>query len=800
MLKNYFKIAFRTIQRNKVFASINILGLVIGITCCLLIGLYIKYELSYDCHFENADNIYRIAWWADNPQTRTPHPMAHAMARDLPEVEAATSMSPIWGPGLTRPTFSVRYEDQRFNEKGFFSADSNFFEVFAFELLRGDKKESLTRPGGITITKEIAKKYFGNADPMGKTLNVNDQFDLEVTSVIENIPENTHFHFDFLISYVTLKPLNTGEYYTWADFGHFNYVVLKDGVNAKQLAGKISEWSGRYISWSEEEYKAFEQGRIGFRLQPLTDIHLYSNIKWELEANGNIAYIYIFAGAALFILLIACVNFMNLTTARSLTRAKEVGLRKSVGAHHSQLILQFLAESVLLCALSVILALTIIDFMLPWFNEFAGIETSRVLSNWKLLTGVGIGSIMLGLVAGSYPAFVLSKFKPTRVLKGKFTSSKEGIWLRKGLVVLQFTVSVILIAGTLVMYKQLNFLEEKDLGFEKEQVAVIPMKSEQLRSRYEAIKDRLKGVAGVQKVTAASNIPGGSFNQQEVQWRADDPRVDVSELRVDYDFTETLGINLAEGRSFSESYAEDQGSTFLINETAARQFEWDNPVNKEITYFDDDVIRKGKVIGVVEDFHFQSLHQPIAPLVIQILPEEFNYVLIKLRPDDMSRQIASIREVWKEFDPIFGFEYSFLDSEFEANYRREEKAGSILFMFSGLAIIIACMGLFGLTSFAVQNRLKEIGVRKILGAGIGGIVGLFSKQFLQLILVSLLVSIPLTVWVMTGWLQNFAYRTEIGITVFLVSGLIVMGIALITITSIAAKAAMMNPVESLKSE
>lgn len=800
MLKNYIKIAFRNIRRNKIFASINITGLVIGIACCLLIGLFITHELSYDRHFENAHNIYRIAWWPGNPQTRTPHPMARAMARDFPEVESGVSISPIWGPGLTRPAFSVRYEDKRFDEKGFFSADSTFFEVFSFKLIRGDKDEALTRPGGIVITKRIAKKYFGNADPMGKTLRVNDQFDLEVTGVMENIPANTHFHFDFLISYVTLKPLETGEYYTWADFGHYNYVLLQDNIDAARLEAKLPEWSAQYIDWPEESINGFKEGRTGFRLQPLTDIHLYSNIRWELEANGNIAYIYIFSGAALFILIIACVNFMNLTTARSLTRAKEVGLRKSVGAHRSQLIVQFLAESVLLCGLSVILALMVVDILAPWFNDFAGIKTVLALSNWKLLTGLLIGAGILGILAGSYPAFVLSKFKPARVLKGKFTSSNEGLWLRKGLVVLQFTVSVILIAGTLVIYKQLNYLGEKDLGFDQEQVAVIPIKNDQVRSRYEALKDRLSGISGVQQITAVSNVPGGSFNQQHIQWREDDPRIDVSELRTDYDFVEALDIKLVAGRSFSKRYAEDNGHTFLLNESAVRQFGWDDPVNKEITYFDDDVTRKGKVIGVVEDFHFQPLHQTIAPLVIQMLPEEFNYMLVKLQPENISGQLASIERIWKEFDPVFNFEYSFLDSEFEANYRQEEKAGSILFLFSGLAILIACMGLFGLTSFAVQNRLKEIGVRKILGAGITGIVGLFSKQFVQLILISFLISIPVAIWIMSNWLRNFAYKTEIGVAVFLVPGLIVMAIALITITSIAVKAALKNPVESLRSE
>ena len=800
MLKNYFKIAFRSIQQNKAFASINILGLVVGITCCILIGLYIDYELSYDEHLENAENIYRIEWRSDNPQTRTPHPMAQAMVRDLPEVKQATTLSPIWGPGLTRPTISVRYQDRRFDEEGFYSADSTFFEVFSFELLRGNREEALTRPGGIVITQEMSQKYFGNSDPMGKTLRINDAYELEVTGVMENIPNNTHFHFDFLISYVTLKPSETGDYYTWADFGHFNYVVLNEGVEISQVETKIPDWSAQYIDWTEETFASLKDGSIGFQLTPITDIHLYSDIRWELEANGNIAYIYIFFGAALFMLIIACVNFMNLTTARSLTRAKEVGLRKTVGAERSQLIIQFLAESIIICMISGFLALAAVDLLLPWFTEFSGISVNFGLSRWQLFMTILAGVGLLGILSGSYPAFVLSKFNPTRVLKGKFNSSNEGLLLRKVLVVVQFTVSVILIVGTLVIYKQLNFVQEKDLGFDQEQVVVLPMRSEEISNRFEALKDQVLDIPGVVYVSAASNIPGSNFNQNPVRWRAEDPTVDVLEMWADYDILQTLDIKLKSGRSFSKEYGEDAGGTFILNETAARQFEWDNPIGKEITYYDDNKASKAEIVGVVEDFHFQSLHQSISPLVIRIVPDEFNYMLVKLKPQDIDLQLASIENIWQNFEPIFGFEYSFLDNAFEANYRQEQKAGSILFLFSALAILIACMGLFGLTSFAVQSRLKEIGIRKVLGAKTTGIIGLFSKQFIWLVLISLVISLPVATWIMNNWLQNFAYQIEVGILILAVGSLIAVAIALITTASIAAKAAAKSPIESLRSE
>ena len=800
MLKNYFKIALRSIQQNKVFASINILGLVVGIACCILIGLYISHELSYDEHFENAENIYRVEWWSQNPQTRTPHPMAQAMVRDLPEVKHATTLSPIWGPGLTRPTISVRYKDTRFDEEGFYSADSTFFDVFSFKLLRGKKDEALTQPGGIVITQEMAQKYFGNSDPMGKTLRINDSYELEVTGVMENIPGNTHFHFDFLISYVTLKITETGNYYTWEDFGHFNYVVLDKSSKAGSIEAKIPDWSAQYIDWNEDTFASLKDGSIGFQLMPITDIHLYSDIRWELEANGNIAYIYIFLGAALFILIIACVNFMNLTTARSLTRAKEVGLRKTVGAERSQLIMQFLAEAVIICMISGFLALAAVDLLLPWFTEFSGISVNFGLSRWQLFVTILAGVGLLGILSGSYPALVLSKFNPARVLKGKFSSSNEGLLLRKVLVVVQFAVSVILIVGTLVIYKQLNFVQEKDLGFEQEQVAVLPMRSNEIRDRFEALKDQVLNVPGVMEVSAASNIPGGNFNQNPVRWRAEDPSVDVLQMGADYDVLQTLDINLVSGRAFSKEYGEDAGGTFILNETAASQFEWDNAIGKELTFYDDEEPFKATVVGVVEDFHFQSLHQNISPLIIRVVPDEFNYMLVKLEPQNINEQLASIENIWQNFEPVFGFEYSFLDNAFEANYRQEQKAGSILFLFSALAILIACMGLWGLTSFSVQSRLKEIGIRKVLGADTFEIVGLFSKQFIWLVLISLVISLPVATWIMNSWLQNFAYQTGVGIFVLATGSLIAIAISLLTTATIASKAAKRNPIESLQSE
>ena len=800
MLKNYLNITLRNFVKNRTFSVINILGLVIGITSCLLIGLYINYETSYDKHFQNADNIYRIAWKSDNPQTRTPHPMALAMEADFPEVVQATSLSPIWGPGLTRPTFVVEYEANKFDETGIFSADSTFFDVFSFDLISGNKKTALTQPGGIVITREMARKYFGSENALGKTLRINDRYDFEVTGVMQNIPKNTHFHFDFLISYVTLKLTETGEYYTWSDFGHFNYVVLRDDTDPKQLESRMPEWFCKQRTCSDESMASFNAGDIGFMLQHVPGIHLHSNIKWELEANNSISYIYIFAGAAVFILLIACSNFTNLTTARSLTRAKEVGLRKTVGAGKSQLIFQFISESVIMSAIAVFLSLFLLELITPWFSKFAGISEPESFLTLKSAGFLILGTILLGVVSGSYPAFVLSKFQPQRVLKGAFSSSKDGLWVRKGLVILQFSISAILIAGTLIIFRQLDYLKNTDLGFEKEQVAVIPIRSQETRERFDALKDELLKIPDVSAVTASSNIPGGTFNQQQVQWLADDPSIDISELQVDYDFTGTLGIDLVAGRGFSREYVEDAGGTFLINEIAAQELGMENPVGEEINFIDDDETMTGKIVGVVSDFHYQSLHQVIRPLIIQVRPDQFNYLYVKLDANNISARLAEIENIWHNFDPLFEFDYLFLNAEFESNYRQEEKAGDILLFFSALSILIACMGLFGLTSFSVQTRLKEIGVRKILGAGIPEIIKLFSLEFAKLVLISFIISIPVTIVIMNNWLQSFAYKTSISPGLFIISSVTVIIIAQLTITGITLKAAFANPVESLRSE
>ncbi len=801
MFKNYLKIAVRNLLKHKAYSFINIAGLAIGMTCCLLILLYVLNELSYDRFHQDANRIYRIAWQSSNPQTRTPHPMAQAMVKDFTEVESAVSLSPIWGPGLTRPMFSVKYGDQRFEEREVFSADSTFFEVFSFPLLKGDPKIALRSPTSLVITEDVARKYFGDEEPLGKVLTINNEVDLKVTGVLQNIPANSHFHFDFLIPYALLKMRETGSYYQWEDFGHYNYVKLALHADPKTLETKIPDWFLKYNEWPADDVQELKSGQVAFRLQPVTDIHLRSHLKWELEPNSDVAYVYLFSAIAVFVLLIACINFMNLSTARSATRAREVGMRKVLGAFRAQLIGQFLGESILLSVMALLLSIAAVELLLPFFNSVSGRNLAvNYFENPWLILGVGAMSLAVGIVAGSYPAFFLSALQPVRTLKNTVKFGARSARFRQILVVTQFAISIALIAGTGIVSSQLEFLKNKKLGFDKEQVVVVPIKSSAMRRNYEAVKAELLRDPAIVSVAAASNVPGGRFNQNQIYWQDENGEQDVSQVRVDYDFFKTLGIEMAEGRSFSKAMSTDSANAFILNETAARMYEWVTAVGKQITWLDDDNTRRGTVIGVAKDFHFQSLHRSIEPLIFHVLPEGFNYFLIKINGNDVSTTLAYLEKKWRTLEPERAFEYSFLDSDFAALYNSEERMQAIVGNFSFLAIFIACLGLFGLASFTMQQRTKEIGVRKVLGASVSGIVLKLSRDFTRLVLIAFIVASPLAYFAMNAWLQNFAYRTVIGFGVFAWSGLLAFVIALLTVSSQAIKAALANPVDALRYE
>lgn len=807
MLKNYFKIALRNLLKNKLYSFINIFGLGFGIACVLLIVLYVQDELSYDKFHDHAGDIYRVAWFNDNPQTRTPHPMAQAMARDFPEVVAATTLSPIWGPGLTKQTFSVRNleNDVTYDERSVLGVDSTFFDVFSFKLLKGNNDEVLRNVGGVLLSESTAKKYFGDEDPVGKSLAINDDESLLVVEgVFEDVPRHSHFHFDLLVSYVTLKAFDPGSsYYSWADFGHFNYIRLRSGSDPQKLEDQLMDWAMDYVQVPEEEMRAAIENKDHFKLQPLTDIHLKSRIRWELEPNGNIEYIYIMTAAALFILIIACVNFMNLTTARSTERSKEIGIRKSLGAYKKQVSLQFLGESLLTAFLAMVLAGFMAEISLPLFNAITNksLDIEYIEKPQLIMTLIGCG-LVTGLIAGMYPALFLSSIHPVVSLKGIDKIKPKGAMFRKALLIFQFVISMVLICGSIVIYDQLYFIHNKDLGFNKERVISIPLKNYEMLENFDALKQELLRVPGVQSASAASNIPGTQYNQNPIFPKGDPQgRVDASEVFVDHDIFKTLGIELIAGRGFSVENIHDNANVFIVNEKAVKNLGLDQPVGSEIVWEWDieSTPLRGTIIGVVKDFNYQSLHQQVRPLLFKLHPF-YNHVLVKLESDEFSGRMAEVEKVWRKFEDRFAFDYTILSDDLSSQYITEEKTAQVFSGFSLVAVLIACFGLFGLASLSFSQRAKEVSIRKVLGASTSRILTLLISDFTRLIAIAIFIAIPLAWLLMNRWLENFTFKVQINPVNFVIAATILILLAWITVSYLTIKVASANPVDKLKEE
>jgi putative ABC transport system permease protein len=804
MILNYFHIALRNLTKSKVHTVINVAGLALGIASVFLITLYIQSELSYDRFHHDSENLYRITWEDDHPQTRTPHPMAQALASDFPEVESAVSLSPLWAAGLTRETHSFRNlaKEVRYDEKNILSVDTTFFQVFDFPLLIGDPKTALKQTGGLLISESMAKKYFGDENPMGKQLSVDsDTYMVEVVGVFKDVPVHSHFHFDFLVSYVREKSLDSDqEYYSWRDFGHYNYIRLKPGADAKQLEVKLMDWTRKYLTWSDQDYQSLAVKHYSFRLQPVTDIHLHSKLHWELEPNGNIEYIYILGAAALLTLIIACVNFMNLTTAKSAERAKEIGVRKTLGAFRSQLAIQFLAESVTLSVLSILIGIILVEGTLPFFNAVSGL-TFQINYTHYLAIFLFAG-IFIGLLSGLYPSLYLSGVKPHLVLKGKLTQSPRGSGFRKGLIVFQFSMSMILICASVIVFKQLNFLKNKNLGFGKEEIVIIPVKNERGMAKFETLRNELLKIDGITAVTASSNIPGHQFNQHPLTMvNHPEDVVNASEALVDYDFFQALDIPLTEGRVFLRDNTADSSRTFVINETAARQLNFDGSIiGKEINWNNDGNLIRGTVVGVVKDFHFQSLHEPIRPLLFVLEHRYFNYVMVKLNTEHFDKKIAAIEKTYKQAEPIFGFEFAFMEDDLNTQYNAEQRTGNILAAFSAIAMFIACFGLFGMSMLTFHQKIKEVSVRKVLGASAINLVVLLLGNFTKLILLAIVLAVPVAWWVMREWLTNFSYQVEIDLFIFIIAGASLLIISWVTLLYFTLRSTRLNPADTLKTE
>ncbi|HEX6225567.1 MAG TPA: ABC transporter permease [Chryseolinea sp.] len=803
MLRNFLTVAIRNLSNNLFYSLTSITGLALGLACVFLIMQYLKQELSYDRFHEHADNIYRVTWEDENPQTRTPHPMAQALVADFPEVRSAVSISPMWGLGLTRRSFSFRNpeNDTRFEESNVMAVDSTFFDVFTFPLVKGDPKTVLKNPDGILISRSMSKKYFGDEEPLGKHLAVNDEEDLiEVVGVFEDVPSASHFHFDFLVSYEREKgsedPEN--EFYTWKDFGHYNYLLLEDGADATALEAKLNGWVRKYIDVPDEVFQSLTNNNFGFRLQPITKIHLHSHLRWELEANGYIAYTYMLITAALLILVIACVNFINLTTAQSAGRAKEIGIRKSLGAFRSELAIQFTGESVLVSLLAMILAVVFVEVALPFFTLSAG-KPIKIDYMFFILALVGMG-LITGVTAGIFPSFYLTRIKPSEGLKGKFLQGSKGAVLREGFTLFQFFASMILITCSIIIYSQLNYIQHKDLGFAQEEVIVLPIKNVDLiNEKFYEIQSELLRIPNVKSASAASNVPGRPFNQNPVfATQIPQMRMASSEALIDYEFFNVLDIKFSEGRGFSRNNSADKDA-FILNETAAKNLFGGQAVGKELTWESEGGNFQGSVIGVVKDFHFQSLHEPVRPLMFRLLPR-YNYVLVKLDTRDFARTLTTIEQTWKKFDNTFTFDFTFLSDYLNQQYLFEQSMAKILGTFSAIAIAIACFGLLGVAALSFRQKTKEVSIRKVLGATIPEIMFHLAKKFSRMVLISVVLAVPLIWWIMDSWLENFTFRTTINPLIFAFSGVFLLVIAWVTLSHQLWKISTVNPAETLKNQ
>ena len=811
MWKKYFTLALRNLLRSKTFSAINILGLAIGIATCVVILLFVKSELGYDGFHEKADRIVRVVFRGsvqgeEMNEAHVMPPVAEALLADYPEVEEATRIRLMGYPKITHGDKSFRNNSAAF-------VDASFFRVFTFPLIEGNAATALKEPNTVVLSASTAKKFFGEEDPIGRELLMYDgNTALKVTGIMADMPANSHFHFDVLVSMSTFPESRNP---SWMVSEFYTYLLLQPGSDYKSFQEKLPIATEKYLGPQLQEAMGitFDQFRqagnsIGLFLQPLKSIHLHSNMRGELGKGGDIRYVYIFGAVAVFMLLIACINFMNLSTASASKRAKEVGVRKVMGSARGQLVGQFVIESVLLSLMAMGIALGLVQLALPAFNAFSGkhIDLSYLSNLWTLPSLLMVG-VVVGILAGIYPAFFLSSYKAISVLKGSpLTISgekgKSGISLRSALVVFQFSVSVILIIGTMVVYQQLGYIQNKNLGYEKDQVLILP-ETWQLGDNAEVFKQQLLQDSRIKQVSTSGYLPSGpSYNNNFFVFPDDDVSSQIKTLRyeVDDQYIPTLGLELVEGRNFSEEYGTDDES-IILNETAVKALGWENDIlGKTLARANNEGERiTYRVIGVVRDFHFRPLHEQISPLVMT-KGNSTGAIIAKVQTEDISGLLDRIKSQWTVLAGDEPFEYSFLDDRFYQTYNTERKMGYIFSFFALLTIFVACMGLFGLATFTTKQRKKEIGIRKVLGAEVATIIGLLSKDFLKLVALSSAIAFPVAWWVMEQWLEGFAYRIDLSVGIYVSAGVIVAIVAFLTVGYEAAKAAWMNPIDSLRNE
>jgi len=801
MFKNYLKIAYRNIKKHMGYSLINVAGLAIGMACCILILLFVFDELSYDKFHKNHDRIIRVTRkWFNEDGVVNLHlghvapPIAPLLKNDFPEIIHAVRIIGIGG--LLVGKDSAFYEETRF-----FFAEEDIFKVFTFDMIAGDPETALRDPFSVVITDEMAERYFGTEDPIGKSVTIqasSQKADMKVTGVIKPLPHNSHFHPDFLGSFKTYEAVvGDRELQSWSSNNYATYLLMPEDYDINRLKSQLDSFIDRNMSEGMSE-------RTKLELQPLTDIHLYSHLDSEIEANSDITYVYVFSIIAFFVLLIACVNFMNLATARSAGRAKEVGLRKVVGAQRTQLIRQFLSESIVTAVISLLIALGIVLLVLPKFNQFIGRDLSLNISeNISLFFFLFFIAIFVGLISGIYPAVFLSAFKPVRVLKGNLDTGKKGLSFRTVLVVFQFAASIILIVCVSVVSGQLDYMQSRNLGFDEEHVVVLPS-SPAIIFRLEGFKTRLLQNPNILSVSAAKRVPSGrlldSAGARVLSGETSEPvNFRIAQLMVDYDYIPTFKMEMAAGRNFSREMGMDPTQAFIINETAARRIGWQSPeeaIGKGFGYGR----RNGQIIGVVKDFHFESLHQEISPIVMFLSKTDLAQISIRIGPQNIPQTMAFLKDIWAELRPNYPFSYYFIDENFDQLYRSEENLQRIFSYFAFLSVLIGCLGLFGLASYSAERRTKEIGIRKVLGASTTGITFLLSKEFTKWVLLANVIAWPAAYLIMSRWLQNFAYRSGIGLGTFLLAGGIAWVIAFLTVSYQAVKASIADPIAALKYE
>jgi putative ABC transport system permease protein len=816
MLQNYLKIAWRNIRNNKLFSFINIFGLSIGFTCCLLIALYIVHETSYDHHHKNADRLYEVATTfvkdgKNDLAPNTPAPMAAAMKQEFPEIEETTRIVQLFEDKTLLQYKPQNGEPKSFYETKGFAADSTFFRLFSYQFIEGNPQTSLDAPNTVVINEEIAKKLFGNEPALNKTIkissNTNGDTTFTVTGVFRPSKNPTQINARFFLSMKggSLQQF-IAEQTDMAGNNMFQtFLLLKPGANAKALEAKFPAFVDKYIG---EALKSMGFYKKQF-LIPLKDMHLYSGLSSNISTVGSVASLYILGSIALFILLLACINFMNLSTARSSKRSSEVGIRKVLGAEKHSLIKQFIGESLLLSFIALLFAFGIAALALPFFSYISGTELALDFSaQWlRMLAFLGI-AIITGLLAGSYPAFYLSSFIPVKVLKGRFTNSLSAVALRKGLVIFQFIISVVLIIASVVINKQMQYMRTKDLGFQKDQQIVVPMRSSNAKNIYIALKNEIIKNPLVQNAGASIFYPG-IMNPSDMPLHREGTTAnegkDVHFNLVDESFLQTLGIQPLAGRLFSSQFpADTTNGSIIINLTAVKELGFASPneaIGKKLFFDWRGETIKHPIVGVVKDFHFQDLHVPIAPYAFYLNNQpSYNYLIVHAKAGNVSALLNSIGKTWSSLNPNEPFEYSFLDEDFQKNYATEDRREAMVSFFTTIAILISCLGLFGLAAFSAEQRTKEIGIRKVLGASVGSIVGLLSKDFIKLVIIALFIAAPIGWYFMNKWLEDFAYRINIGWWMFVIASVYALLIAFATTSLHAIKAALTNPTKNLRIE